>query len=562
MSSTQVAKLSFGYCLLVSCATDPLTKIGLHQTPPILRSSTIKINSDLSTWTLKERIGQLLIIGYRDPEQISEIMPGGVALFSWSMKSVEQTRELTQKIRELGKRQLKAPLFIATDHEGGRVMRLRNGMTLFPEASAIGTSNDLDLARRVGKAVGEELAYLGIDANFAPVLDLGGAESFLGNRLWANNAGDVAALTGAYIQGLQDTGVVSVAKHFPGHGTSANDSHFSVPVNDKKLRTLWGEDFKPFKQAVIEKVPAMMTAHVRVPEVDRLPASMSSRFLSRILRDTFKFEGVIITDDLEMKGAQESMLTAGDLGLQALIAGSDMLLIVWSKKDQKSILSRVEKAILSGEWSEAELDRKLARVLKLKSEWLENTQWNEYHDKRVSPLKSKKHLALVDEINAKPLRWMGISSKEIGQKFAKSHRSAWRVALPKGDYAEYWKTIRPQDEVFIHERRLSASKFEELKRKFSSTECAQKLCMILTESATQSYAAFYQHVITLIGSPLSEAKAPASDSSAEVNSGSILWAHMGLEPNVAGMANNTGLVILGGSGLPRFKQLSLELAPK
>jgi beta-glucosidase-like glycosyl hydrolase len=517
-----------------------------------LKKSFVK-EVDLSTWTLKEKIGQLLLVGYRDDQQIKEMLPGGVALFSWSMKSVSQTRELTKKIRELGDKNLKAPLLIATDHEGGRVIRLRDGMTLFPEASVIGTSNDIDLSRRVGQAVGKELAYLGIDANFAPVLDLGGAESFLGNRVWGHDAGEVANMTGAYIQGLHDVGVISVAKHFPGHGPSPEDAHFSVPVNHKKLVALWEEDLHPFKQAVIEKVPAMMTAHVRVPEVDRLPASMSPRFLSRILRDTFQFEGVIITDDLEMKGAQESRMTPGDLALQSLVAGSDMLLIVWSKKDQRQTIERVEKAIRSGEWSESELDRKVQRILRLKSNWIGGQKWKEAHNQALSPLRSKKHLAIVDEINSQPFHWSGLDSSKVLKQFSSARHKQWRVALPKGSYVSYWRSFRPHDEVYMHEPRMSSAHEDLIKTKFSPKECLMRNCLVLTESATRSSAPFYRHLKSVIQSDLTSSSSGA---------GAFVWAHMGLKPPVTNMSPNASLVILGGTGLPRFRQLSLELQSK
>jgi beta-N-acetylhexosaminidase len=522
-----------------------------------------RLESELSHWTLREKIGQLLIIGYRDDKQITELAPGGVALFSWSMKNATQTRELTTKLRALAKQKLKAPLLISTDHEGGRVIRLREGMTRFPEASAIGTANDRDLAFRVGKAVGEELAYLGIDANFAPVLDLGGTESFLGNRLWGQDPRQVGEMTGAYIQGLQDSGVVSVAKHFPGHGPSGEDAHFSVPVNHKTLQALWSEDFRPFQQAVLEKVPAMMTAHVRVPEVDRLPASMSSRFLSRILRDTFKFEGVIVTDDLEMKGAQESTLSPGDLALQALIAGSDMLLIVWSKEDQRAIVARIERAISRGEWSEAELDRKLMRILKLKSRWVGGERWQANHVRSDVPLRSRAHLDLVDEINAKPLTWLGEQALQLREAFAKAKARPWRVALPKGPYAAYWKSLRPSDEIFVHERRLNSATLKLLKEKFSATECQARACLVLTEAVAQTSMPFYEYVKSLVkaadaGTAL---KSPASVESA-TSGGGLLWAHMGLAPQVERAAPNTAVVVLGASGLPRFRQLSLVLDSK
>lgn len=513
-----------------------------------------------SDWTLREKIGQLLIIGYRDNEQIGDVMPGGVALFSWSMKSVEQTRQLTQEIQNIGHQKLKAPLLIATDHEGGRVIRLRRGMTLFPEASAVGLANDPKLSKRVGHAVGEELAYLGINANFAPVLDMGGAESFLGNRIWGENPEQVSQMTGAYIEGLQETGVMSVAKHFPGHGASADDAHFGAPVNRKNLQTLWSEDFYPFRHAVMEQVPAMMTAHVRVPEVDRLPASMSPRFLSRILRDTFKFDGVIITDDLEMKGAQDNLLSVGDLALQALIAGSDMILIVWSKSDQKQIIARIEKAIRVGEWSESELDRKLDRILTMKSKWVENSKWQKNHVLQDSPMRSKAHLELASEIESVPVQWRGPKSAALREELRSRWSSKWRVGLPSLAYARYWKSWRPQDDVTVLEKRMGSQALKDASAQFSPMACTSTPCVMVTEAANQSSEDLYKHMQWAVG-PESVDKNLRAPTAVAVTNGGMIWAHMGLEPALESINSRSAIVLLGSSGLARLQRFSDDLTP-
>lgn len=520
--------------------------------------------SRYSDWTLREKIGQLLIVGYRDNEQLLDIKPGGVALFSWSMNSVDQTRALTQEIRNIGHQKLKAPLLIATDHEGGRVIRLRHGMTLFPEASAVGSVNDVNLSKQVGHAVGEELAYLGINANFAPVLDLGGAESFLGNRIWGENPEQVSRMTGAYIEGLQETGVMSVAKHFPGHGASADDAHFGAPVNRKSLQNLWSQDFYPFQQAVVEKVPAMMTAHVRVPEVDRLPASMSPRFLSRILRSTFKFDGVIITDDLEMKGAQDNLLSVGDLALQALIAGTDMILIVWSKTDQKQIVGRIEKAIKSGEWNEAELDRKLERILAMKSKWVENAEWVKNHDQTQSPMRSKAHLELANLIEAGPVQWKGPQSQAIRAQLRVNSDAKWRVGLPSSAYAKYWKAWRPQDDIRILEKRMSSQMLQDARAQFSPQACLRTICVVVTEAANQSSEDWYEHMQWAVGpNAMAGVHAPASrepSTGSTLAAGGVIWAHMGLEPALESINSRSAVVLLGSSGLARLRKFSKDLS--
>lgn len=511
----------------------------------------VKSEHNLDGWSLREKIGQLMIVGYRDDAQVLDIQPGGVALFSWSLKNVEQTRNLTHHLKKLSEEKLRSPLLVAIDHEGGRVMRLRDGMTPFPEASLLGLTGNVNLARKVGQAAARELSYLGIHANFAPVLDIGSSSSFLGNRIWGSDPKVVAEMTSSYIQGLQEEGVMSVAKHFPGHGTSPEDAHFSTPTNLKSFRELWSEDIKPFQQAVYQKVPAMMTAHVRVPVVDQLPASMSSRFLSRILRESVGFDGVIITDDLEMKGVQEEKFSSGDLALQALIAGSDMLLIVWSKRDQKNIVERIEKAIKSGEWSEAELDKKVNRILTMKSSWIQNKAWKKNNESNVPPMKTKQHSRVLSELINQPIHWINQTSRDqMKSRFEPEDEMSWVVALPSGGYSKLWKKWRPQDEVIVYEKRAMDADLGLIRQKFTNNTCEQKKCLFFSEPFSGDA---YLELEEFLKSSVS-CRQPGETGHADIlKPRSFLWVHMGLMPNLnEPLCDGSGVAALGASGTSRF----------
>ena len=149
-----------------------------------------KLLAKIKTWSLEERAGQLLMVGFRSFEQIKKVRPGGVVLFSWSLQDIDQTRKLISTVKSYASKNLKSPLFVAIDHEGGKVLRLRKGMTFFPDAAAVGAIRDPEMAFKFGEAMGLELASLGIHMNFAPVLDLGNARSFLENRVWGNDPSD------------------------------------------------------------------------------------------------------------------------------------------------------------------------------------------------------------------------------------------------------------------------------------------------------------------------------------------------------------------------------------
>ena len=206
---------------------------GFLMRPVFSQDIQIPISEEIKNWTLDEKIGQLFLIGFRSFDQLEKVKPGGVVLFSWSLKDVEGAKELISKINSRNSELNKAPLFVATDHEGGRVVRLRKGLTNFPDALALGATEKKEIAFRVGKIMGLELSSLGFNMNLAPVLDLGNGKSFLENRIWGSDPVKVSEMTTGFIDGLHSSRILAVAKHFPGHGGTSVDSHFDLPVIEK-----------------------------------------------------------------------------------------------------------------------------------------------------------------------------------------------------------------------------------------------------------------------------------------------------------------------------------------
>ncbi|MBS1984558.1 MAG: beta-N-acetylhexosaminidase [Bdellovibrionales bacterium] len=475
---------------------------------------------DLSAWSVDDKIGQLFMVGYRSDEQVLRMRPAGVALFSWSLKDVGHAHALALRLKKMGKEQLKSPLFIAIDHEGGQVLRLRRGLTNFPDAAAIGATRDPVLARRVGEAMGEELSALGVNMNLAPVLDLGNSRSFLQNRIWGAEGSPVGEMTSSFIVGLQSRGVLAVAKHFPGHGRSSVDSHFALPRLDVSLEELWRQDLAPFRQAQIAGVKAVMSAHVVIPSVDKVPASMSPKFLTELLRKKLGFEGLIFTDDLEMGGVTD-WGDAGEVGLRALKAGSDILLVVWSEEAQRKAEARIKRALRDGEISVEEIDSKVRRILRVKKELaVGESQGHADDPKWRAKLMTPSSLALVEEVLDRALEWVGGDSRKGSQALVQRWAEPWTVVLPRERFVSVWKALRPQDDLHVVPRRVDEAGARQLAQQMKVWIGMDRPVVVLTgPRAVSDERVFSEIRIAMNGVIKREPKSPF-----------VLWAHQGGSP--------------------------------
>ncbi|NAW34682.1 beta-N-acetylhexosaminidase [Halomonas alimentaria] len=251
---------------------------------------------------------------------------GGVILFARNVESATQVRELCEAIRAV-----RPNLLIGIDQEGGRVQRIRQGVTRLPPMRRLGrdVASHPEVTRRLcqdtGWLLGMEMAACGIDITFAPVLDVdGGTSTVIGDRSFSSYPETVAALAGAFVDGLHEAGMVAVGKHFPGHGSVAADSHLELPVDDRPLEALRAHDLVPFER-LVPRLDAVMPAHVVYSAFDPRPAGFSPAWLG-MLRESLGFKGVIFSDDLSMAGAAAAGSPA-DRAHAALAAGCDMLLV-------------------------------------------------------------------------------------------------------------------------------------------------------------------------------------------------------------------------------------------
>ena len=338
----------------------------------------VEIDGLVGRMTIEEKIGQLFIVGAGGREvgqvpkaHISKRFVGGFILYEKNIRIPEQVAALTTELQLLAQQTPRGiPLFIAIDQEGGKVSRLKKGTTIFPGNMALGATQSQLLAERMGKITGIELGVLGINLNFAPVLDVNTnpKNPVIGVRSYGESPQLVSQLGAAYIRGIQKQGVLATAKHFPGHGDADADSYEQLPLvanNKKRIKTV---ELAPFRAAIDAGVAAIMTAHIHYPALDNMsPATLSHTVLTRLLRKELGFEGLIITDDLEMKAIAEQY-EIGDAAVMAIQAGADMLLIPWTLKKQQRAYNAVRQAIKTRRITKTRLNEAVRRILKAKND--------------------------------------------------------------------------------------------------------------------------------------------------------------------------------------------------
>lgn len=303
-----------------------------------------------------ERYPGRFIIGFDDasvPPYVEKMIgTGGIAgivLFSRNLRSPGQTAGLCGELQAIAAKAGFPPLIIAVDQEGGSVNRIGSGATRFPAAMALAATRDTGLASRVGRCMAGQLLSLGINMNFAPVLDLAAnrRNPSIGVRSFGDDPAVVAAFGEAFAGGLEEGGIAAVAKHFPGLGSSEKDSHDELPHVSKSLRDMEASDIFPFARVIRSGISGIMIGHACYAGLSNLPAGLSEPVACGLLRRRLRFEGVSITDDLEM-GAIRKYGSAPEAAVAALAAGVDLALICHSADDQKRALAEAGRAVSDG----------------------------------------------------------------------------------------------------------------------------------------------------------------------------------------------------------------------
>jgi beta-N-acetylhexosaminidase len=326
--------------------------------------------------TLREKIGQLFMLGIHGTEPSKELRdlfkshhPGSVILFSRNLEDPEQSAHLTNALQKLAP---KMPLFISIDQEGGRVARLPKGFTVFPGQGTLGQAGTAALAYAFAEVTARELRAIGVNMDLTPVLDVNTnpQNPVIGDRAFGRDPEQVETLGLAVIAGLQDNGVMACGKHFPGHGDTAADSHKELPTVAHGIDRLREVELRPFVHCIRNGLAALMTAHVRYPAWDQdHPATLSPTILTDLLRAQLHFQGLILTDDLEMHAILDHY-GIEDAAVRALRAGADILLVCKDPDRQVAAMEAVHRAVKNGEIPEPQLEQAVLRVLEAKDRYL------------------------------------------------------------------------------------------------------------------------------------------------------------------------------------------------
>lgn len=384
-----------------------MSTVGSLFTTPVVKAATIVKNKSsvetiLDNMTVEQKITQMLMPDFRNwtidgsqkavtemNEDIKNILQkyefGGVIFFAENVKETEQTAKLSYQFQTAMIENNSIPLLLTIDQEGGIVTRLGTGTDL-PGNMALGATHKEEDAYDAGKIIGSELSSLGINVDFAPSIDVNNnpKNPVIGLRSFSSDPELTAKQGVAYINGIQDNGVAAAAKHFPGHGDTATDSHYGLPMVDKSYEELLQTELVPFFAASDAGVDMLMTAHIQYPQIEKrtviskkdgqeigLPATLSPEILTNIVRNEMKYEGIIVTDALNMNAISENF-GEGEACVLGIEAGVDILLmptILRSNNDVKkldNVIEEVKEAVETDRISEERLDTSVTRILKLK----------------------------------------------------------------------------------------------------------------------------------------------------------------------------------------------------
>lgn len=339
--------------------------------------------------TLEEKVGQL-IMAYFDGEDLNEygrdlIIKAHLGSYIYyekanGRKNPEQMRSFTKSLQQCAQKNHLPPLLIAVDQEGGIVSTLKDEFTSFPGNGALGKADDTNLAYLTGLYQGQELRYAGINLNLAPVVDVNCNKEnpIIGVRSFSQDPNSVLNFALKMIEGYEKAKLFYCLKHFPGHGDVKTDSHIDLPIVDKSYTQLKNTELFPY-YSLAKKAPFIMTAHILFPQIDKLnPATLSPKIIQEILRKEIGFEGVIIADSLRMKGILPEGKDIGEVAIEAINAGCDLLCIggeflegerrspAQQIKDAIYVHDQLIQAVVSGKISKKRIDESVERILKLK----------------------------------------------------------------------------------------------------------------------------------------------------------------------------------------------------
>lgn len=329
-----------------------------------------KVDQIVASMSQTEKLGQMVMIGIQGRKvdddslyMLHQFHMGGVILFDRNMESPEQVKQLTSDLQAQSNE--KVPLFIGIDEEGGDVVRMAEKLTPPPSQKEIGAIGDTEQARTWAVKTAKSLKDMGINVNFAPVADVGSNDK----RSYSTDANTVIDFVRAATKGYQQENIIYSLKHFPGIGKGKVDSHVDSSSIDVAKEILMAEDILPFKTIINESDPNdyfILVSHLKYPALDEeYPASLSSKIMTDLLRNELGYKGIIITDDMEM-GAVANHNDFRSIGVNAVKAGADIVLVCHEYEHQQEVYLGLLDAVNSGEISQERIDESVKRIIKVK----------------------------------------------------------------------------------------------------------------------------------------------------------------------------------------------------
>lgn len=329
-----------------------------------------KVDKIVASMSKTEKIGQMVMIGIQGIKvdddslyMLNQYHMGGVILFDRNMESPEQVKQLTSDLQAQSNE--KVPLFIGIDEEGGDVVRMAEKLTPAPSQKEIGATGDIEQAKTWAIKTAKSLKDMGINVNFAPVADVGSNDK----RSYSTDANTVIDFVRAATKGYQQENIIYSLKHFPGIGKGKVDSHIDSSSIDVAKEVLMTEDILPFKTIIDESDPNdyfILVSHLKYLALDEeYPASLSSKIMTDLLRNELGYKGIIITDDMEM-GAVANHNDFRSIGVNAVKAGADIVLVCHEYEHQQEVYLGLLDAVNNGEISQERIDESIKRIIKVK----------------------------------------------------------------------------------------------------------------------------------------------------------------------------------------------------
>lgn len=325
--------------------------------------------------TLEEKIGQLFMVGLeQDVNQTIEMLVknkiGGTILYRKNYNTYQDMINLVNKIKSNNKAN-KIPMFISIDQEGGRVNRMPKEVLNLKSATKFSQTKDMELVRQTGTVIGQMLIESGVSMDYAPVFDIKrfNEDHAIGDRCYGCNKEEVSNYAIEVMKQIKKQNVISVVKHFPGHGLTKKDSHFSIPKIEEKIEKIQNEDIIPFEKAIAEGADAIMVGHLIIKDIDKkYPASLSKEIIQKYLIEKNNFKGLIITDDFKMLAIRihYNMKRAVK---RAINAGNDIVMIGLPYKKVEHIIKYIINETKKGKISEQRINESVNKIIQIKQKY-------------------------------------------------------------------------------------------------------------------------------------------------------------------------------------------------